>query len=151
MAASVESADPEAAAAARRLMEVLELEDQMGPMLGQVTQMQEAMFAQQNFSEQQKAATRQLMAVSMAEVEKAMAWENLEKMMVKVYAGVFTREELDDLTALFETPAGQCFVEKQPKLQAAMMAEMQVLMMRLMPDIQQKTRQAMQQVTLFAD
>ena len=117
-----------------------------GPALEGVKKMQGAMLDQQQLSEEEKASAKEIMAASMKEVEKAMSWGNIETIMVNAYAEVFTTKELTDLNALFLSPAGQTFVEKQPELQAATMKEMQSIMMDLMPKIQKRTEEAIERV-----
>ena len=134
--------DPEVAAAAKTLMATMKVEEGMGPALEGVKNMQNAMLEQQGLSEDEIASAKEIMAVSMEETEKALAWENLEGLMVRAYASVFTKAEIDGLIALFETPAGQAYIAKQGQLQAATMREMQTVMMDLMPKIQEKTAAA---------
>lgn len=136
--------DADTAAAAKALMDTMKVEQQMGPAFEGVKSMQNAMLDQQKLSPEQLKAAKDIMAVSMAETEKAMAWENIEGTMVRAYASVFTTEEIEGLIALFKSPAGQVFIAKQGQLQAATMREMQTIMMDLMPKIQQKTAEAIE-------
>ena len=137
--------DEGTAAAAKALMATMKVEESMGPALEGVKQMQNAMLDQQALSPEEIAEAKELMAVSMAETEKALAWENLEGLMVRAYASVFTEAEIEGLIALFETPAGQAYIAKQGQLQSATMREMQTIMMELMPKIQEKTAAAIEQ------
>ncbi|MCB1235783.1 MAG: DUF2059 domain-containing protein [Verrucomicrobiae bacterium] len=143
---SARAADPapEVATAAKRLMDVMKVKEQFGPMLESVTQAQEAMIQQQNLTEEQAKVARAAMEASLGEVKKALAWETIEPMLVGIYAGVFTAAELNRLADFFESPEGKVYVEKQPAVQAATMAEMQKVMVGLMPAIQQKTKAAIE-------
>lgn len=132
--------------AAKRLMKVMQVEKQMAPMWENMKGMQDAMLDQQNLTNDEKEQAREIMAASMEEVEKALSWENLEPMMVRVYAATFTAEEMDKMSDFFESPDGQTYVEKQPNLQQAMMTEMQTLMTDLMPKIQQRTQEAIERI-----
>lgn len=136
--------DPEVAAAAKTLMATMKVEEGMGPALEGVKNMQNAMLEQQGLSEDEIATAKEIMAVSMEETEKALAWENLEGLMVRAYASVFTKAEIDGLIGMFETPEGQAYIAKQGQLQAATMREMQTIMMDLMPKIQEKTTAAIE-------
>ena len=84
------------------------------------------------------------LAASMDEVESALSWENLEGVMVRAYASVFTRAEVENLNQMFQSPAGQAYVAKQSDLQAATMREMETIMIDLMPRIQKKTQAAIE-------
>ena len=138
--------DPETAAAVKDLMTTLKVQEQMGPVLSGIKQMQMAMLDQQQLSDDEKKAARELMSASMDEVESVLDWKNLEGVMVRAYASVFTTEEVKALNEMFLTPAGQTFVEKQPELQAATMGEMQTIMAELMPRIQKKTQEAIERI-----
>ena len=142
--ASAVDPDPEIAAAAKRLLTVMKVKEQMAPALDSVTQMQDAMLQQQGLTEEQKKIALETMEASLSEVRKVMAWETIEPMFVRIYSGIFTAAELNRLSDFFESADGQVFVEKQPAIQAATMAEMQKLMMQIMPAIQQKTQAAIE-------
>lgn len=142
--ASAADPDPETAAAAKRLLAVMKIREQMAPALDNVVQMQDAILDQQGLTDDQKAAAKEIMETSMAETRKAMAWETIEPMFVRIYSGIFTAGELNSLSDFFEGPDGKVFVDKQPAVQAATMQEMQKLMMDIMPAIQEKTRAAIE-------
>lgn len=136
--------DPETAAAVKTLMKTLKVEEQMAPVMAGMRQMQGNMINRQELSDEEKTSALELMAASMEEVEKAMSWGNLEGIMVRAYASVFTTEEVEDLNEMFLSPAGQTFVKKQPQLQAATMKEMQSIMVELLPKIQEKAKEAIE-------
>ena len=138
--------DPAAVAAAKKMMSVMEIQKQMAPAMEGMKQMQNAMLDQQGLSDEQKAQALELMEASTAEVEKILNWENLEPMLVRVYVSTFSADEMNRLSAFFESPDGRVFVEKQPQLQAAMMMEMQKLMTTLMPKIQKSTQEAIERI-----
>lgn len=142
------SADPDPAAveAAKKMMSVMEVQKQMAPAMEGMKQMQSAMLDQQGLSDEQKAQALELMEASTAEVDKILNWENMEPMLVRVYVSTFSADEMNRLSAFFESPDGRVFVEKQPQLQAAMMMEMQKLMTTLMPKIQKSTQEAIERI-----
>ena len=134
----------ETVAAAKQLLVTLEVKKTLEPALAGVKQMQSAMIEQQNLTPEQKDAAADIMAASMEEVEKLLAWDNLEAMMIRIYSKVFSAEEITALIKLFESPTGQAYVKKQPELQAATMMEMQKMMVDLIPTIQAKTQEAVE-------
>lgn len=136
--------DPEVSTAAKQLLETLEVRKSLEPALAGITQMQEALLNQQNLDDEQIKKAREIMAISMEEAEKALEWENLEGMFVRIYSKVFSAEEINELIKLFESPTGKAYIKKQPELQAATMQEMQTLMLELMPKIQEKTKEAIE-------
>ncbi|MCF6312457.1 MAG: DUF2059 domain-containing protein [Verrucomicrobiales bacterium] len=144
-AAPEEALNPETVAAVEKFMTTMKVKENMAPALEGVKNMQMAMLDQQGLSEEEKISAKKIMEVSMGEVEKMLSWENIGAMMVRVYAKVFTTEEVNDLIKLFETPAGQVYVNKQMELQQASMQEMQKIMIDIMPKIQAKTKEAVKQ------
>lgn len=141
-AAPEQALNPETVAAVEKFMVTMKVEENMAPILESVKKMQNSMLDQQQLSDKQKAIAKKSMAASMSEVEKMMSWDNIGAMLVRVYAKVFTTEEVNDLIKLFESPAGQVYVNKQSELQQASMQEMQKIMMDIMPKIQAKAKEA---------
>lgn len=136
--------NPELVTAVKQLLATLEVQKTLEPALAGIKKMQAAMLDQQNLSEEEKKAAAEIMAVSMEEVEKVLAWESMEAMMIRIYSAVFTAEEIKELITLFESPTGQAYIKKQPELQVATMQEMQKMMVSLMPQIQEKTKAAVE-------
>lgn len=140
-----EALNPETVEAAKELMRTLEVREQIEPSLKNVTNMQKAMFAQMEMTEEVRARAEKSVASAMKEMEEMMAWEKLEPMMVKVYASVFTADELKRMDAFFKSEDGQVFVKKQPALQQAMMTEMGAFMAEIMPKLQEKIKAAIEE------
>lgn len=60
--------------------------------------------------------------------------------VAKLYADVFTKEELQELGAFYQSPIGKAFSDKQPELAEKMNALMMGRMMSAMPKVQQMMR-----------
>ncbi len=69
------------------------------------------------------------------------AWENLKNDYIKIYAEIFTEQELKELVAFYKTPTGRKFAEKQPELISKSMELGREKGMALVPEIE-KTIQA---------
>lgn len=69
-------------------------------------------------------------------IMKELSWANIKDGYIKLYAEVFTEEELKGLISFYESPAGQAFVKKQPELTQKSMALSQQMMMKIMPKLQ---------------
>ena len=139
--------DPETVEAAKRLMTTMKVKEQMAPSLEHVQSMQDSILDQQtNLTDEQKAVAKETARASMSEMMKVLAWENMEPMFIRVYASVFSADELNRLNEYFASKDGQVYVNKQPKLQAAMVAEMGKMMGAIMPKIQEKTQEAIERV-----
>ena len=74
------------------------------------------------------------------------SWANMKELFVDIYAEVFTKEELDDIIAFYESPQGQKFVAKQPELTRLTMQKMQAVMAELVPEIQKETLKLVEQL-----
>ena len=144
-AASAEP-DEQAVAAAKRLMATMEVQEQIAPTFEAVKTMQGNLLGQQGLTDEQKARAREILEASWVELSKAFEWSRLEPMLVRVYSSTFSTEEMDRLSDFFAGPDGKIFVERQAKLQSAMMAEMQNVMMEIMPKLQEATQEAIERV-----
>ena len=143
-AAPADAPNPETLAAAKKLLATMKVKESMEPVLTGMRKMQDAMIDKQQLTPEQKTAAREVMKASMGEIEKVLSWDSIGTLMARVYAKVFTTEEVNDLITLFESPAGQVFVKKQVELQMATMQEMQKIMVDLMPKIQEQTKAAIE-------
>lgn len=145
--ASTTKIDESRKAAAMQLMETMEVKKSLEPAMEGIKQMQDAMIAQQpDLTDEQREAAKELMKATQEELADILAWENMSKMFVDVYAEVFTDAELKQLTAMFESDAGQVYVNKQAALQMATMQKMQGLMADLMPKIQAAQKEALEKI-----
>lgn len=68
-------------------------------------------------------------------IVKELDWVNFKTDYIKLYADVFTEEEMKGLIAFYESPAGQAFVKKQPELNEKSMLLSQKMMMKILPKL----------------
>ena len=61
--------------------------------------------------------------------------------MAKIYSDVFTKTELDEMSAFFSTPLGETMAAKNPDVQEKLGAVIQGRMMEVMPRVQQMGRE----------
>jgi uncharacterized protein len=66
--------------------------------------------------------------------------EELQKEFTKIYADLFTRDELKAMSSFYSTPAGQAMVDKEPEMQQRLMNVLMPRMMRARPKIEQLSR-----------
>lgn len=76
----------------------------------------------------------------MDEIMSAASSGDMKNDLAQIYSGVYTKDEMDGLSAFYSTPAGQALIEKQPEVQQKMQALMMPRMMAVMPKIQQMSR-----------
>jgi len=69
-------------------------------------------------------------------MKEVLDWNKLEPMYVRVYQKSFSQSEVDNLIAMYKTPAGQTLLTKMPVVMQNTMSEMQQLMQPIMQRIQ---------------
>ena len=52
-----------------------------------------------------------------AQIDKSFAWDNIQDEYVHIYDGVFSTNELKEIIAFYESPAGKKLVAKMPDIQ----------------------------------
>ncbi len=70
------------------------------------------------------------------EVLGALDGKQLKSDFAKIYSEVFTKQELDQITAFYSTPLGEMLAAKQPEVQDRFAAVMQGRMAEVMPKVQ---------------
>jgi len=81
------------------------------------------------------------------EIRAMVAWDRMEPKMIRVYAGVFTVDEMKELSAFFKTKVGTMFINKQPELSKAMSNAISETWIDMMPNFfesVQKVKEAIQ-------
>jgi len=81
-----------------------------------------------------------------AMLREILDWNKLEPMYVRVYQKSFTQQEVDQLIAMYQTPAGQALLNKMPLVMQNTMAEMQQLIQPVMQRMQQSQQQIAAQI-----
>jgi len=82
-------------------------------------------------ADQQKKMMDKIMDICAEE----MKWENVKPDYINLYSETFSAEELKELIAFYQSPAGKAYLAKQPELMQKSMQLSQKTMIRLMPKI----------------
>lgn len=114
-ASAAGSADPASEAAAKKLLEVSDMEAMMQKSMEGSLDAQLQQFAQLGISEAGQKKIREALRTFLSETLK---WEELEGEFVRLYAEAFTAEELEEITAFYQTPAGKKALTVTPDLMA---------------------------------
>ncbi len=101
----------------------------MGPMMAQ--QMSQ-MAARMKLSDEDKEAFIAFQKKAFDDVMAAVMGPEMRTDMAKIYADVFSKEELGGLAAFYATPTGQALIEKTPEVSGKMQAVMMPRMMQSM-------------------
>jgi uncharacterized protein len=97
-------------------------------------------------ADQQKIVDALRVKIS-SELTSQLNWENMRPLYTQVYSETFTQEEINGLTAFYESPAGRAFVSKVPQVMKKTMTLMQARMGPVIRDLQQSIRESAQQVS----
>ena len=65
---------------------------------------------------------------------------DMKASMAQAYSEIFSKEELEGLSAFYATPTGQALIDKTPEVSAKMQAVMQPKMMQSMMQMQQSVQ-----------
>jgi uncharacterized protein len=136
---------PPSEASVKKLLDVVQARQLIDTMKAQIngyfTQaMQQMMQGQQITPEIQKQID-QGRGEAMSMMNEFLDWNKLEPVYVRIYQKSFTQQEIDNLIAMYQTPAGQIMLKKMPVVMQNTMAEMQQMMQPLMQRIQQKQQE----------
>lgn len=71
--------------------------------------------------------------------------DSMRKDFARIYAEVYTKEEMDRIADFCDTPAGRAWVDKQPEVQQKMMAGLMPRLMQGMPAAQQIAKDYMRE------
>jgi uncharacterized protein len=71
-----------------------------------------------------------------AVMAKALSWNDLEPEYTKLYAELFTEQQIDDLLAFYRSPTGQVIVDKTPVLLKQSTVMVQKRMAAVNPELQ---------------
>jgi hypothetical protein len=74
---------------------------------------------------------------------KALSWESLREDYVRMYAEVYTEDELRQLRTFYQTPLGQRLLTTQPRVAAMSMEISNRRLESLLPEMQQQIMQRM--------
>jgi len=79
-------------------------------------------------------------------MKEILDWNRLEPMYVRVYQKSFTQQEIENLIAMYKTPAGQTLLTKMPVVMQNTMTEMQQLMQPMMQRIERMQQKIMAEI-----
>ena len=77
-----------------------------------------------------------------ADMKDELSWASMKDLYIQVYSESFTQEDIDGLTAFYESPAGKSFVSKMPTVMQKTIALMQQRMGPIMQKMQKSMHEA---------
>ena len=126
---------------AGELLDELNVQKLFDSVFDSVPKMQGQMMAADKMSPEEQAQFQKQMQQSMQATKKAMNWDSLKPIFVKIYADNLDEADLEGMVAFYKSPLGQKWVQKQPQIQAATMQAMSGLMPKIQAAIMQSVTQ----------
>lgn len=134
------AAETASAADVDRLLQAIDMQSMMAGMMQQIGGAQEKMLADafgKDLSAEARKTMQQAMADSNAVVQKHLSWSAMEPIVRKVYMQVFSKREVQAMTAFYTTPEGAAILKKSPQAMALTMQEFQPVMVAAMQEVKE--------------
>lgn len=138
---------PENLAAARELVQLLRVTDQMKALLPMILQQLKPAIVQ-NRPDAEKAYD----AIMPIVIDGTMArMTEFTDIVAGIYARNFSVAEIRDIIAFYRTPSGQAFIDRQPAIVRATLAASQQFMQTLAPDLKDRITEELRKRGIKAD
>ena len=132
------SAEAASATDVDRLLQAMDMRAMMAGMMQQMHGAQEKMLAEAfgaDLDEAKRARMQEAMATSTAIIQKHLSWDALEPVVRKVYMQVFSKREVQAMTAFYTSPEGASILKKSPQAMGLTMQEIQPAMQAAMQEV----------------
>lgn len=131
---------------ATELMKIMGVTSQIDTTQRQMNSFIDRLVNSQGLAEEKAKLAKSLVKKSMASSLEAIKSIEWEEKFAKIYAAVFTTEELQGLIDFYKSPIGKKFLEKQPQLMLATMGKMSGEIEKLWPKINSEVMNAIEEV-----
>lgn len=131
-----------------RLLETMDMQRTLDEMFVQIESMGSAMGQQmlgEDATPEQRAALEKTMRQQRASIRRVMSWETLGPIYRKVYARLFTGEEVEAMIAFYGSDTGRGIMRKMPQAMQLSMEEMQPMMQTLVAEMKRNIESDLQQ------
>lgn len=139
------SKTPATIADAAALLNAMNFEQMMDKTMAGIKKQQAAMAEKMTMQMAGPSADREAIAAFQKkmfdEIMSGITGADMKDDIAKVYAQVFTKEEMQALAGFYSSPLGQTFSDKQPILAEKMNEAMMPRMMAVMPKVQQMAKE----------
>lgn len=123
-----------------RLLETMDMRRTMDEMFVQIETMGDTMGQQmlgEGATPEQRASLEKTMARQRASMRRIMSWDTLGPIYRKIYARLFTAEEMDAMIAFYGSDTGRGIMRKMPQAMQLSMEEMQPIMETMIAEMKQ--------------
>ena len=132
------AAETASAADVDRLLQAMDMRTMMAGMMQQMHGAQEKMLSDAfgaDLDEAARARMQEAMATSTGIIQKHLSWDALEPVVRKVYIQVFSKREVQAMTAFYTSPEGASILKKSPQAMGLTMQEIQPAMQAAMQEV----------------
>lgn len=130
-----------------KLLETMDMQRTLDEMFVQIDAMGERMGQQmlgENATPEQRESLRALMTRQQASTRRILSWDTLSPIYRRVYAQLFTAEEVDAMNAFYGSEAGRSIIRKMPQAMQLAMQEMQPAMQAMIAEMQKTLESELQ-------
>ena len=122
-----------------RLLETMDMRRTLDEMFVQIEGMGDSMGRQmlgEDATPEQRASFEKTMARQRDSMGRIMSWDTMSPIYRKVYARLFTAEEVEAMTAFYGSDTGRSIMRKMPQAMQLSMEEMQPIMQSMIAEMQ---------------
>lgn len=122
--------------AARELLALMHSDQMIEETYSQIVPYMQQMMGRKEVDEERQLIIDRFFNKSVDAMMEELNWEKLEPLMIEIYVGVYSEEELRGLSEFYASPIGQKFVTKQPEMVDASMHLAVQMMENLKPRLE---------------
>ncbi|QSH41952.1 DUF2059 domain-containing protein [Lentisphaerota bacterium ZTH] len=131
--------------AALQMLTAMRVEQNMQRSFEMMKKMQLDVMTKMMKNVKDKEATLKIRGKVFDMISKELSWDKFKNDFIKIYADIYTLDEMHGLTDFFKSKTGQAFLDKSPLVQQRMMPLIQKKVMAMMPQVQQYTKECIAQ------
>jgi hypothetical protein len=137
----VQASEPVDRATVERMLEVMNAKSMVDSMYGEMDKIFANLAQQLNIKEADQPVFRDFMTKVVEEMKIHFSWEKMKEPMIDIYVKHYTQEEIEGMSAFYESEVGQSMVKKMPVvMQDATQLTMQMYT-QFMPRIQELAKE----------
>jgi uncharacterized protein len=122
-----------------KLLDTMDMQRTLDEMFVQIEGMGEAMGLQmlgEDATAEQRESLQRITKQQQAVMRKTLSWDTMAPIYRRIYAKLFSAEEVEAMTAFYGSETGRGIMRKMPQAMQLSMQEMQPMMQTLIADMQ---------------
>lgn len=126
---------------AEEMMKLTEMEKLVDPIIVQMKKMQAQIMTKYDISEENRDKIIQFQKRINSKILTELSWDKMKNDYIKLFADVYTEEELKGIVEFYKSSIGQSLIKKQPQIMQKSMAIAQNKVQSLIPEIRRMTQE----------